>query len=1047
MLQLQQLHKAYTTANFTQIALNNVSISFRDNEFVAILGPSGSGKTTLLNIVGGLDHYDSGDLVIDGVSTREYKDADWDAYRNNRIGFVFQSYNLIPHQSVLSNVELALTLSGVGKEERQARARQALIEVGLEDHIDKRPSQLSGGQMQRVAIARALINDPDILLADEPTGALDSTTSVQIMDLLTEIARDRLVIMVTHNPDLAEEYANRIVELHDGVIVSDTNPYDPTEEEAAAENAHPMRRTAMSFKTALSLSFNNLMTKKGRTIMTAFAGSIGIIGIAAILALASGVDNYIARVEEETLSEYPLQITSSGFSLSGSSDDESSDTPTAEKAATSTTSNAEGEVRVNRIMTGLFSSVGANDLKSLKAYLESGTSGIEEYVNTIEYQYNVQPQIFLKSDYGTRQVNPDSTFASMGMGSSSYGNSLMSTMYSTDVFYEMPTNGSLYENQYTMLAGSWPQSYDECVLVLGGRGNVTDFMLYTLGKRDPQELNSMIKQFIAEEKIDVPEITDTYTYNDFLGITYKVVNSADTYVYDGTYGVWKDKSGDSDYMSALIDNGINLKIVGVVKPNEGSKVHMLSTGINYTHDLTLALISHAENSSIVQQQLANPTVDVITGRSFEEEENSSTSDFDMSQMFTIDESVVASAFGIDQSKVSIDQTALMEAVSAAIKAGMEDGSLSFPMPTADEIALGLSDEGLTQLASTAGGLFLQYLSEPGVIQKIISGTPVDKMAIPGDFANWVATSEDPIASTGMTPRQMMNAVTMSAAFSSPALTTYLTRAASEYTASLTGVVVSATAANVASQMGSSIAQAVTVDSSAFARAFKFNLSGSDLTEIITSMYSKEDRTYANNLKNFGYANLDEPSEIDIYPKDFASKDHVKEILDNYNTEMKAAGQEDKVIGYTDLVGTLMSSVTTIVDMISAVLIAFVAISLVVSSIMIGVITYISVLERIKEIGILRAIGASKRDVARIFNAETVIEGFVSGVLGIVVTALLCIPANIIIDIMFDVENLAAVPVLGAILLIIISVLLSFIAGLIPSRSASKKDPVEALRSE
>ena len=611
MLELRNLRKAYETGSFTQVALDDVSISFRDNEFVAILGPSGSGKTTLLNVVGGLDQCDSGDLIIDGVSTKEYKDRDWDTYRNNRIGFVFQSYNLIPHQTVLSNVELALTLSGVDREERRQRAAEALDRVGLSEHIHKKPAQLSGGQMQRVAIARALVNNPDILLADEPTGALDSTTSVQIMDLLTEIANDRLVIMVTHNPELAEQYANRIVNLRDGRIESDTNPFNPAMELAGA-GEHPTRKTSMSFLTALALSFNNLMTKKGRTIMTAFAGSIGIIGIAAILALANGVNNYIASVEEETLSQYPLQILSSGFDMTSllarnvEQEEKSEEEKKQEQEARQKyLEESKNKVRVSRLLTTMFSRIGTNDLASLKTYLDSGEAGIDNDVRAIEYSYNVEPQVFLSdTSNGVKQVNPDTTFKAFGLGAGS-SNSLMSMAYSSDVFFRLPKDENLYVNQYEMVAGHWPENYNECILVMSGSGYISDFMLYTLGLRDSQEMKDMISDFMAERKVEAPTDYRLYEYDEILGITFKVVNASDFYQYDSAYGVWKDKTTDSDYMKTLVNDGENLKIVGIVKRAEGKDVAMLRAGINYPYELTLHLMDNASKSQIVRDQLAD----------------------------------------------------------------------------------------------------------------------------------------------------------------------------------------------------------------------------------------------------------------------------------------------------------------------------------------------------------------------------------------------------------------------------------------------------------
>ena len=578
MLQIQKITKEYITGDLHQIALNGISLNLRDNEFVAILGPSGSGKTTLLNIIGGLDRYDSGDLIINGISTKRYKDRDWDSYRNHTIGFVFQSYNLIPHQTVLANVELALTISGISKNERRKRAIDALKEVGLGEHLHKRPNQMSGGQMQRVAIARALVNDPDILLADEPTGALDSETSVQVMELLKEVARDRLVVMVTHNPELAEAYATRIVELRDGIIRSDSNPYEVSSDKLEVPRHENMGKSSMSFLTSLLLSFNNLRTKKARTILTSFAGSIGIIGIALILSLSNGVNQYIQSIEEETLSEYPLQIQSTGFDITSMMTDTQPNQNNEEKDDT--------KIHVSQMITNMFSKIGSNDLTSLKKYLDSGKSNIKENTNSIEYTYNVAPQIYSTNTDLIRQVNPDKSFSSLGLGSSANSNSLMSSMMSTDVFYQMPSNTSLYEDQYDIKAGNWPKNYNECVLVLTKNGNINDFMLYTLGLRDYSELDKMIEQFSKEETVNVPTDIKSYSYKDILGIEFKLVNASDYYQYDSKYNVYKDKTDDENYMKNLIQNGENIKIVGIVQPKDSASATMLQSGIGYPAALT-----------------------------------------------------------------------------------------------------------------------------------------------------------------------------------------------------------------------------------------------------------------------------------------------------------------------------------------------------------------------------------------------------------------------------------------------------------------------------
>ena len=1090
MLQLLNICKSYTTADFTQTALDNVSVSFRDNEFVAILGPSGSGKTTLLNIVGGLDHYDSGNLIIDGISTEQYKDKDWDAYRNNRIGFVFQSYNLIPHQTVLSNVELALTLSGVSRAERHDRAVAALQKVGLGDHVNKKPSQLSGGQMQRVAIARALINDPEILLADEPTGALDSKTSVQIMDLLTEIANDRLVIMVTHNPELAEDYATRIVTLTDGVIRSDTDPYEPTAEDMRVSEK-PARRTKMSFLTALSLSFKNLMTTKGRTLMTAFAGSIGIIGIAAILSLANGVNNYIKSVEEETLSEYPLQIQSTGFDMT-------SMMLGAATGAGGNTGEAEGDgdqdkVGVTEMVTNMFSSIGSNDLASLKEYLDSGQSDIDQYTNAIEYTYNVAPQIYSSNTDKLRQVNPDKSLSALGLGSTASSNSLMSMSMSTDVFYEMPSDPNLYESQYDVKAGHWPENHNEVVLVLTGNGNISDFMLYTLGLRDANEFDDMVKKFAAEEEVTAPDNIEQPTYDDILGITFKLVQATDYYVHDDEFNVWKDKTDDTDYMRNLVNNGEDVKIVGIVQPREDATATMLSSGINYPSTLTDYVIEQAASSTIVKDQLAHPDTNVFTDKPFGEEDDGEG--FDMQSLFTIDGDAIQAAFKFDESALtsglsgmsldlsglSLDMGSLpaFDGSSIALDPSSIDMSnlvdfsdikldLGDVQPTMDSAKMQAAMEDIMAGFNPWYANWAQEQVAQGKVPTMEDGAKayLESEEVQKKIADAIMGSIDMKQATEALQTQLQQQLSAKMQQAVPAMAQALesqlqasiTTAMSSYMQNVLGAYmqqmqtaletqVSAAMQQSMNQIAANMSNAMSIDESAFANAFQMNMDENDLTELMMSMMGKEDASYDNNLKKLGYADFNKPSGIDIYPIDFESKEKVIGILDAYNDRMTADGEDDKVITYTDFVGTLMASVTDIVNMISYVLVAFVAISLVVSSIMIGVITYISVLERKKEIGILRSIGASKGDISRVFNAETIIVGFTAGVIGIGLTMLACIPANAIVYSLFDVANVASLPWQAAVILVAISVFLTFLAGLIPSSAASRKDPVEALRSE
>ena len=1090
MLQLLNICKFYTTADFTQTALDNVSVSFRDNEFVAILGPSGSGKTTLLNIVGGLDHYDSGNLIIDGISTEQYKDKDWDAYRNNRIGFVFQSYNLIPHQTVLSNVELALTLSGVSRAERHDRAVAALQKVGLGDHINKKPSQLSGGQMQRVAIARALINDPEILLADEPTGALDSKTSVQIMDLLTEIANDRLVIMVTHNPELAEDYATRIVTLTDGVIRSDTDPYDPSTEDLR-QSEKPVQRTKMSFLTALSLSFKNLMTKKGRTLMTAFAGSIGIIGIAAILALANGVNNYIKSVEEETLSEYPLQIQSTGFDMTSMMFGAAGEGAEASGAGDD---QGEDSVHVVEMVSNMVSSIGSNDLASLKEYLDSGESDIDQYTNAIEYTYNVAPQIFSSNTEKLRQVNPDKSFSALGLGSSTSSNSLMSMSMSTDTFYEMPSDPGLYEYQYDVKAGRWPESHNEVVLVLTGNGGISDFMLYTLGLRDATELDDMVKKFAAEEEVTAPADLEDPSYEDILGVSFKLVNAADYYQHDDEFNVWKDKTDDTDYMRELVENGEDVRVVGVVQPRDDATATMLSTGINYPSSLTDYVMDQAANSAIVKDQIAHPDTNVFTGKAFDDEGDDESA-FNMESLFTIDGDAIQAAFKFDESALtsglsgmSLDLSGLsldMGSLPAFDSSGISIDPSSIDMgnyldfsdikldmgdvqPDMDSEKLQAAMKDIMEGFQPWYKNWAQEQVAQGKVPTMEDGAKayLESEDVQKKIAETIMSSIDMTKATEALQTQLQQQISakmqqavpaMAQALQSQlqasistAMSSYMQNVMGAYMQQMSAAVeaqVSAAMQQSMNQIAANMSNAMSIDESAFKDAFKMNMSEEELGELMMSLMSTEEASYDNNLKKLGYADPAKPGGIDIYPIDFESKEKVIQILDGYNDRMTADGQEDKVITYTDFVGTLMSSVTDIVNMISYVLVAFVAISLVVSSIMIGVITYISVLERKKEIGILRSIGASKGDISRVFNAETIIVGFTAGVIGIGLTALACIPANAIVYSLFDVANVASLPWQAAVILVGISVFLTFLAGLIPSSAASRKDPVEALRSE
>lgn len=1146
MLQIKNISKTYKTGNLVQRALDDVSLNLRDNEFVAILGPSGSGKTTLLNIIGGLDRYDSGDLIINGISTKKYKDRDWDSYRNHTIGFVFQSYNLIPHQTVLSNVELALTISGIGKEERRKRAIDALKKVGLGEQLHKRPSQMSGGQMQRVAIARALVNDPDILLADEPTGALDSDTSIQVMDLLKEVAKDRLVVMVTHNPELAEEYATRIVNLRDGKIRSDTDEYIVDEQTLKEPEHKNMGKSAMSFLTALALSFNNLKTKKARTLLTSFAGSIGIIGIALILALSNGVNGYIQSIEEETLSEYPLQIQSTGFDITSmmvgntGTDDKSKDS--------SGKKNKDGQVKVMEMVTNMFSKMNTNDLKSLKKYLEKDNDALKSYTNAVEYDYDVDPQIYREDSDGVRQVHPDKSFSSIGIGADSGANSMMSSMMSTNVFYRMPKNTSLYEKQYDVKAGRWPKKYNECVLVLSQDGGMSDFLLYTLGLRDQMELDDMIKAFASEEEIKTPSSLGTYTYKDILNKKFKLVNQADYYEYDSQYKVWKDKSDNAEYMKKLVADGEDIKIVGIVQPAEGSKATALNMGIGYPYSLMTHVAEEAKNSEIVKQQKASPDINVFTGEKFGED--SGDNDLDMNSLFSVDEDALQKAFGMGDTDLagslgnSLDFSKavnLQDVFKLDVKVkpgGMQKMAVSLmegyqayakTHPEADYSHLGdnfseylktdgakqimkkyfskilkesgkvtiteekvqklltdimqgfekyVKDQGIGDIsADQYGTYFRQYLQTAEAKQIItdwvndlykdvdIEISEADLQAMAQElaagylsyaqekgYADVTKMGENFAAYLGTADGKQRLSNGLSETLDMKSLESQLSSRMNAYMKQAMGAYAKSFGNALETQIGQNLQSVMTdamkIDTDAFAKAFQFNMTEDDLTELMMSMSGMASATYDSNLQKLGYADFAKPSEIDIYPKDFESKEQVVDYLDRYNKKMEKAGKDEQVISYTDVVGTLMSSVTDIVNTISYVLIAFVAISLVVSSIMIGVITYISVLERKKEIGILRAIGASKRNVSQVFNAETFIIGLCAGLIGIGLTLLLLLPGNMIIHAVADNSNVNAVlPVIPALVLIALSVVLTLLGGLIPSKKASKSDPVTALRTE
>ena len=1085
MLELKGICKRYVTQSFTQVALDSVSLSFRDNEFVAILGPSGSGKTTMLNVIGGLDHFDSGDLLIDGISTKDFRDRDWDAYRNNRIGFVFQSYNLILHQTILENVELALTLTGVGHAERRQRAREALEKVGLGEHVNKRPSQLSGGQMQRVAIARALINDPEIVLADEPTGALDSATSVQVMDLLKDVARDRLVIMVTHNPELAYRYATRIVNLADGKITDDSDPFDVAD--ATRREAKPTRKTSMSFVTALGLSARNLMTKKGRTAMTAFAGSIGIIGIAAILALSNGVNGYIKKVEEDTLSSYPLTISKQDYDLSsmmggqGAADDDSPEN--ADSSDDSAGGKAQGtdKIPVVTAVKDMFASVKSNDMTSFKAWLDAGGDGIDKEVNAIQYGYGVTPVVYRagKGDEKPVRLVPNAMTEAMSGGASSAATVSMDSM-GTSVFNEMIDDQSLLDSQYDVVAGHWPTSANEAVMVLSSRGTVGDYTLYSIGALDIDELNDLVNSAMtADGGVEAPETGTDFTFDDALSTTFKVLSPADAYRKNEETGTWTDMSGDADFMAAKVADGIDVHIVGVVRPNETANASALTPGIAYTHALTRQLMERAADSQIVQEQLAHPETDVFTGKTFDELQGEAKQGVDLGSMFSVDEAALKSAFSFDASALSgaagdgidlsgVDLSGLDIDLSGVGK-DIDFGDIMAKAPAPDFSGifdgLELTPEQMQQVGTLANQLFESFLQsdqfralspddlkDASKLAAAFSAYLESDTAAQQILAQLKALGGDALA--GRLQQAMTDYVQKQ-------LAPYLQQAMDQVMKSISDQIAATVSAQLragaaglmgqmATQMSSSfanLASAMRVDASAFAHAIHFNMDAEDLSSLMMSYAKASKLTYDNNLTTLGYADEADPISVKIFPRDFEAKERVLDHIDAYNKQVKAAGHDDRAISYTDYMGIIMGSVTDIVNTISLVLIAFVSISLVVSSIMIGIITYISVLERKKEIGILRAIGASKRNVANVFNAETFIEGLIAGVFAIVVVVAVSFPVNAWALAAKQVPNLMSLPVQDALVLIAISVLLTVVAGLLPARSASRKDPVEALRSE
>ena len=1052
MLQIQNICKEYRTGDLIQNALSGVSLNLRDNEFVSILGPSGSGKTTLLNIIGGLDRYDSGDLIINNVSTKHYRDRDWDSYRNHTVGFVFQSYNLIPHQSVLANVELALTIGGISKKERKRRALEALEQVGLREQAHKKPNQMSGGQMQRVAIARALVNNPDILLADEPTGALDSETSVQVMELLKQVARDRLVIMVTHNPELARDYSTRIIKLHDGKIVDDSDPYVPEEQGQTAPQHKNLGRAAMSIFTAFHLSLNNLLTKKARTLLTAFAGSIGIIGIALILSLSTGFQNYIDQIQEDTLTSYPLSVMA-----------DTADPTTALLSMVSEKSEdaEDGVVKEEQYMQTMFSTIGKNDLKTFKRYLEEEQDKIGDMVSLLRYQYSVSPMVFTtNSDEEIVQLNPSTIMATLRGGSS-----MMSSM-STSIFYELVDDEKTLTSQYDMLRGTWPKNYDEVVIVLPDAHTISDLLLYGLGVRDSAELEKNVADLMEGKIIEEKTEPLTLTYDELMQLPLKLVDASETYRYNKKYDVYEDMADNQKYMREVYEDAIDLKIVGIVCPAEGTASMGMTTGVAYTKNLTEYVIAKAEESELVAKQLANDEVDVFSGKRFDDDSQESGLDF--GDMISVDTALLSEAFGGNVSQTEIEKMTkgYMGEISGAIttdtKKAKEDLENTFSTLATDMLTDYIENNALPMVENTAeikaedievmvsahmktdravsalAKLEKEYLvpkeNFASLYQELLKGMLQGYVGMFGENPAYLTKDaiEPLVTQTAGTDMVVSTLETLAGKMTEAVMQkTILTKVGE-----LTG------------ELMSTVAGSFQVDEKKIAAAFKFDMTEEDLTRLMRTMTEKSvEKNARTNLLSLGYQDLSEPTSISFYFPSFEAKEEFLAFLNDYNQKMEKE-DEEKVIQYTDLTGIMMSSVQTIVNAVSYVLIAFVSISLIVSSIMIGIITYISVLERTKEIGVLRAIGASKKNISSIFNAETFIVGLCSGILGILVTLALLQPINAVIHALMGNKDITAVlPTVGAIVLVLLSVILTLISGLIPSKKAAKKDPVLALRTE
>ena len=1085
MLELRDIRKTYITANEKVEALKGISLKFRESEFVSILGQSGCGKTTLLNIIGGLDRYTSGDLIINGKSTKRFKDRDWDAYRNYKIGFVFQSYNLIGHQTILSNVELALTIGGIPKNERRRRAIKALEEVGLREHINKKPNQLSGGQMQRVAIARALVNNPDIILADEPTGALDTKTSVQVMEILKKISKDKLIIMVTHNPELAEKYSSRIIRILDGTITEDSNPLSTTTVQETKKTSK-IGRTSMKLLTAFRLSLNNLLTKKGRTILVAFAGSIGIIGIALVQSVSNGFQAYVDSIQEETLTSYPLTIAQETTDLAGAllsmraGDNNTDDNQT---------------IKEEQYISKVLANLSTNDLKSFKNYLETNYNQVSKDISTIKYGYSIEPTIYGKD--GTEKIaklSPSNLFNSSFGG----GMSIMGSYAS--VYSQMIDDEETIKNSYDILAGHLPKKYDEMIIVLSERNSISDLLVYSLGFRDIEELKSLVKKIMSGETVNINNEPLELSYDDLMNKELKLIMPSDIYKYNEEYDIYEDMTQDAEYMQSLYDNALNLNIVGIVTAKDGVTSSALNPGVAYTSALVDYIIDYSSNTDIVKRQLENEEIDVLSGKRFDEKNNGLNLDF--KDLISIDTNNLKSAFNmkIDSNQLQAQTQGYMgeiaDSISTDTRPAKEDFTKNlnaFSRDILNNITEEISIEDVESVvdnyingyepSKTLSSMEEKYVIPKeafrstysgllkGLLQIYINMNNTAQSLLNNDTSNLNETSKenaDNILSTfpqesqniiGLIPSEITSSDIKNHQIdiTETVIKEYMESAAIKETEetmarAMTEAVVKKNVltkiGELTSNLTNSIASSFNVDQEKISSSFKMKMTEDELTRVITAMMSKSDTNARTNLISFGFQEKEEPTYISFYFRSFDGKEHFIDFINEYNEKVKLNGEGDKEINFTDATGILMESVKTIVNAVTYVLIAFISISLVVSSMMIGIITYISVYERTKEIGILRAIGASKRNISSIFNAETFIIGLLSGIFGIGITygtipiinkILHHFIGNIPLNVTFYLSN--------AIVLVLLSIILTLIGGLIPAKAASKKDPVEALRTE